>query len=270
VELMLSKEKLNNLLNILNLNNDYDIGTDDIEDILTAIKNEDDSTFLKTLFKIKYNKDPDLILLNDVFTTIKHEVNYEEDILDSFSDNQIEAKTKLVNELDKLNLLNKTTEVVIFGCWYGSVLLPLLHDKVYKITAIDSDNNVITIGKNRLFNDYWNVDWITDDVFKNYRDGYDKATIFINTSCEHMRPMKEWGVMNPSRGELYKNPWWDRVHKDAHFAFTSNNMFGIPGHTNCVNDIEEFKGQLPDKSKVLIEDELEDERGTRYLLIGKI
>ena len=52
---MLSKDKLNNLLNILNLHNDYDIKPDDIEDILTAVKNEDDSTFLKTLFKIKNN-----------------------------------------------------------------------------------------------------------------------------------------------------------------------------------------------------------------------
>ena len=142
---MLSKDKLNNLLNILNLHNDYDISPDDIEDILTAVKNEDDSTFLKTLFKIKNNKDPDLVLLNDMFTTIKHEINYEEDILDSFSDNQIKAKSTLVNELDKLNLLNKDTEVVIFGCWYGSVLIPLLSDKVYKITAIDSDNNVVTL-----------------------------------------------------------------------------------------------------------------------------
>ena len=267
---MLSKDKLNNLLNILNLHNDYDIKPDDIEDILTAVKNEDDSTFLKTLFKIKNNKDPDLVLLNDMFTAIKHEINYEEDILDSFSDNQIKAKSTLVNELDKLNLLNKDTEVVIWGCWYGSVLIPLLSNKVYKITAIDSDNNVVTLGKNRLFNNYINVDWITDDIFENYRDIYDRATIFINTSCEHMPPMKEWGVMNPSRGELYKNPWWGRVHKDAHFAFTSNNMFDIPGHSNCVNSIEEFKGQLPAEAKVLVEDELEDERGTRYLLIGKI
>ena len=267
---MLSKDKLNNLINILNLNNNYDIGTDNIEDILTAVKNEDDSTFLKTLFKIKYNKDPDLTLLNNVFTTIKHEVNFEEDILDSFSDNQIEAKSLLVNNLDKLNLLNKDTEVVIWGCWYGSVLIPLLHDKVKQITAVDSDNNVITIGQNRLFDNYYKVNWITADIFEDYRDMFDSADIFINTSCEHMLPMNEWGVINKIRGEPFLNPWWTRIKSTAHFAFTSNNMFDIPGHINCVNDIEEFKGQLPDTSEVLIEDEIKDERGTRYLLIGKI
>ena len=47
-------------------------------------------------------------------------------------------------------------------------------------------------------------------------------------------------------------------------------MFGIEGHINCVNNIEEFKKQLPDTSKVLSENEVTDERGSRYLLVGKI
>ena len=56
----------------------------------------------------------------------------------------------------------------------------------------------------------------------------------------------------------------------AHFAFTSNNMFILQDHINCVDSIEEFKLQLPPGAEVLAEDELEDERGTRYLLIGKL
>ena len=47
-------------------------------------------------------------------------------------------------------------------------------------------------------------------------------------------------------------------------------MLEIPGHINCVNNIEQFKKQLPDKAKVLVEDEVTDERGTRFLLVGKI
>jgi hypothetical protein len=47
-------------------------------------------------------------------------------------------------------------------------------------------------------------------------------------------------------------------------------MFDIPTHSNCVNNIEEFKKQLPENAKVLIEDEIPDERGTRFTLIGKI
>jgi SAM-dependent methyltransferase len=208
-------------------------------------------------------------LLDSIFTIFEHEPDRKEDIFDSYSENQFKAKSLLVNNLDKLDLLNKDTEVVIFGCWYGSILIPLLHDKVKKITAIDIDDQAITIGDNRLFDNHNKITWITGDAFEKYRDMFDTADIFINTSCEHMLPMNEWGVMNKERGMKYKNPWWTRV-KPAHFAFTSNNMFDIPGHINCVNSIEEFKGQLPTEANVLVEDELEDERGTRYLLIGKL
>jgi len=56
----------------------------------------------------------------------------------------------------------------------------------------------------------------------------------------------------------------------AYFAFQSNAMFDIPTHINCVNNIEEFIKQLPDRAEVLIEDKIPDERGTRFTLIGKI
>ena len=76
--------------------------------------------------------------------------------------------------------------------------------------------------------------------------------------------------MNKERGMEYKNPWWGRVKPTAHFAFTSNDMYDIEGHINCVNTIEDFKVQLPPGSEVLKEDSLADERGTRFMLIGKL
>jgi SAM-dependent methyltransferase len=230
----------------------------------------DELTYIKNILKVS-NQGGGLNfkLLDSIFTIFEHEPDCKEDIFDSYSENQFKAKSLLINSLDKLDLLNKDTEVVIFGCWYGSILIPLLHDKVKKITAIDIDDQAITIGDNRLFDNHNKITWITGDAFEKYRDMFDTADIFINTSCEHMLPMNEWGVMNKERGMKYKNPWWTRV-KPAHFAFTSNNMFDIPGHINCVNSIEEFKGQLPTEANVLVEDELEDERGTRYLLIGKL
>ena len=47
-------------------------------------------------------------------------------------------------------------------------------------------------------------------------------------------------------------------------------MFNIDTHINCVNNIDEFKTQLPKNTEVLVEDEINDERGTRFTLIGKI
>ena len=142
-------------------------------------------------------------------------------------------------------------------------MIPAFYDKVKKITCIDKDKDVISIAKNRLFNHYKNVDFITGDVFE-FRDSYKNADLFINTSCEHMKSMKEWGP-----APTYKNPWWNRV-APAYFAFQSNNMYDIEGHINCVSSIEEFKYQMPDKAEILVEDKIIDDRGTRFMLIGKI
>ena len=192
-------------------------------------------------------------------------ISEEQDLLDSFSPNQFKSKINLINHIKSLNILNKDSEIVIFGSWYGSILIPAFYDEVKKITAIDLDSHVMYTAKHKLFKDY-NIEFITADIFEDYRDQYySNCDLFINTSCEHMKPMREWGP-----APKYKTPWWDRVKPSAHFAFQSNNMFDILGHTNCVNHIGEFKLQLPDNAEVLIEDEIKDERGTRFTLIGKI
>tara|TARA_B110000977_G_scaffold95750_1_gene126346 strand:- start:32 stop:700 length:669 start_codon:yes stop_codon:yes gene_type:complete len=186
----------------------------------------------------------------------------EKDLLDSYSPNQFLSKLNLINHIRSLNILNKDSEIVIFGSWYGSILIPAFYDEVKKITCIDQDPKVISRAKHILFKDL-DIDFITGDVFE-FREQYKTTDLFINTSCEHMKPMREWGP-----APTYKNPWWDRV-SPAYFAFQSNAMFDIPTHINCVNNIEEFKKQLPDRAEVLIEDEIPDERGTRFTLIGKI
>ena len=186
----------------------------------------------------------------------------EKDLLDSFSPNQFLSKMNLINHINNLNILTKNSQIVIFGSWYGSILIPAFYDKVKKITCIDQDSKVINRAKYELFKDL-DVDFITGDVFE-FRNAYKNVNLFINTSCEHMKPMREWGP-----APEYKNPWWDRV-SPAYFAFQSNAMFDIPTHINCVKNIEEFKKQLPDKAEVLVEDEIPDDRGTRFTLIGKI
>ena len=190
------------------------------------------------------------------------EVREDKDLLDSFSPNQFKSKLKLVEHIDKLDILTKNSEIVIFGSWYGSILIPAFYNKVKKITCIDQDAKVISRAKYNLFKDF-NVDFITGDVFE-FRESYKNADLFINTSCEHMKSMKEWGP-----APTYKNPWWDRV-SPAYFAFQSNNMYNIEGHINCVSSIEEFKYQMPDKAEILVEDKIVDDRGTRFMLIGKI
>ena len=192
------------------------------------------------------------IITNLISSSMK-EVRDDKDLLDSFSPNQFKSKLKLINHIKDLNILNKDSEIVIFGSWYGSILIPAFYNEVKRITAIDKDPKVISRAKYNLFKDT-NVDFITADVFDWAPDSsrIKNTDLIINTSCEHMPSMKKL--------ELDTN---------AYFAFTSNNMYDIEGHNNCVSSIEEFKWQLPDNAKVIKEDRLVDDRGTRFMLIGK-
>lgn len=203
-----------------------------------------------------------MIELNTLKKMMK-EVRENKDFLDSVSPNQFKSKQVLIKHVEDLQLVDQNSHIVIFGGWYGSILIPAFK-YVDKITLIDKDPKVISIAKHRIFDEYKNVEFIADDVFSCFRDQFKQANLFINTSCEHMKPMSQWGP-----APEYKNPWWDRV-RPAYFAFQSNNMYDIPTHINCVSSIEEFKYQLPEKSEVMVEDKIRDERGTRFLLIGKL
>jgi len=188
-----------------------------------------------------------------LFKNIMAEARHNSDLLDSFSPNQFKSKERLINHIRDLNIVNETSEIVIFGGWYGSILIPAFKE-VKQITLIDKDKDVISIAKNRLFTHYTNVDFISKDVFEWAPDSsrIKKCNLIINTSCEHMRSMKEL-----------------KLDTKSYFAYQSNNMTNIEGHINCVTNIEEFKNELPNNAKVLIEDEIKDDRGTRFLLIGK-
>lgn len=199
----------------------------------------------------------DKIDLN-LFKRIIHEGRHNPDLLDSYSINQFRAKERLINHVEFLGI-DENSQIVIMGGWYGSIFLPAFRH-VKKITLIDKDKEVINAAENRLFYDYKNVKFRCQDLFDDLKHNeYRSANLFINTSCEHMAPMKEWPMWE----------WICRKNK-PYFAFTSNNMFDIEGHINCVKNIEEFKKQLPDNAKVMIEDEIKDERGTRFLVIGKL
>lgn len=191
----------------------------------------------------------------ELFKNIMRESRNNPDLLDSYSPNQFKSKELLINHIESLNILNNESDITILGSWYGSILIPAFK-RVKRITVIDIDETVLGISKNRLFNHYTNLDFITSDVFSENRFGrIMNSNLIINTSCEHMKPMKELEALHNSK---------------SYFAFQSNNMFDIPTHVNCVKDIKQFKQQLPKNAKVLIEDKVSDERGTRFMLIGKL
>ena len=132
----------------------------------------------------------DVETLYNILKTVKDQPELKEDIFDSFSDNQIASKTALLSQIDELNFLNKDSNVVIWGSWYGSILIPQLVNRVNKVVCMDIDEKPLNIAKNRFFTNYRNIDYVSGDVFENYKDIYQKVNLIINTSCEHMKPMK--------------------------------------------------------------------------------
>lgn len=226
--------------------------------------------YVKNILNVS-NPSIDYTTIDNVMQTIHEHVDRKDDILDSFSSNQCRSKSALLNAVDKLDILDANSTVVIWGGWYGSILIPHLTNKVKKIINIDLDDEATKISK-KFFSNFENVDYICDDIFKKYRDVYLDTNLIINTSCEHMLPMKEWkwfgaGAMSKDTNtEIFRNP---KLPDDCYFAFQSNNMFDIEGHINCVNSLEEFKDQLPERAKVLHEEKIVDTRGTRYMLVGK-
>ena len=188
-----------------------------------------------------------------LFKNIMAEARHNDDLLDSYSPNQFKSKERLIEQVKKISKVDNNSEITILGGWYGSILIPAFKE-VKQITLLDKNKDIINIAKNRLFNHYKNVDFISKDVFEWAPDSKRIKTcdLIINTSCEHMRSMKELNL-----------------DTKAYFAYTSNNMYNIKEHINCVSSIEEFKRQLPDNAKVMIEDKIEDDRGTRFILVGK-
>ena len=189
-----------------------------------------------------------------LFKNIIKEGRHDQTLLDSYSPNQFKSKENLLEHVDMLPLINPN--VVILGSWFGSILVPALANTARHISCIDVDNKVITIAKRRLFTMYNNITWFSRDIWdKTCWPKIREADLIINTSCEHMADMSSLPPLKQS---------------NAYFAFQSNNMYNIQTHINCVSDLNEFIKQLPTKARVLIKDEVEDDRGTRFTLIGKL
>tara|TARA_B100000941_G_C28471726_1_gene536803 strand:+ start:486 stop:1103 length:618 start_codon:yes stop_codon:yes gene_type:complete len=190
----------------------------------------------------------------ELFKNIMNEVRENTDLLDSLSPNQFKSKLNLINHIESLDILNKNSEIVIFGCWYGSILIPAFYNKVKRITAIDIDTQVISRNKYRLYPDYKQLDFITGDVFEWAADSsrIKKTDLIINASCENMKSMSEL-----------------ELNTNAYFAFQSNNMTEIHDSVNCVKDMEDFEKQMPFNTRIIRRDTVEDERGTRFTIIGR-
>ena len=214
----------------------------------------------KQLVDIK-NQTISLSYMHDLVKLTERYPHRTSDIWDSVGKNQFISKTELLNVLFSSGVINKDLDVTIVGSWYGTILIPVLAPLVKSISCIDIDEETTHIATN-IF-DFDNVRYIKENPFdKNFGCFRNPDNVLIiNTSCEHMGSLKDLFNMQRLPAPEQKNVW---------FALQSNNMFGIEGHINCKHGIDEFKEDLPWNHELISEREIEEERGTRFFLFGRL
>ena len=168
------------------------------------------------------------------------------DIAQSYDAKQIKCKEWLCDQLEILNL-PQFKRIYIAGGWYGNILIPKLlelYPNADRVKLHDLDKEAVYICRNIYFKDN---DTVRADVQDCTTFKYD--SFVINTSCEHMTTLT--------------------VKSGSYVALQSNNYREVEDHNNCVDSALELADQYNVKD-ILFEGELEFNKYTRYMVIGRV
>ena len=111
------------------------------------------------------------------------------ELISSFSLNQIDSKKHLIELMDKHELTKPWQQYGIMGCWFGSVLIPLLISRDAKnIYGWDMDKYALEVAK-KLFDEMTRTHFFPQDIWLEKPAFFEECDVIINTSCEHMPPM---------------------------------------------------------------------------------
>lgn len=167
-------------------------------------------------------------------TVIKRYPHRATDLVKSFSERQVVCKQWLVEELT--NIMKRGIKkdrphkrIYIAGSWYGNVLVPLILDMFpdCDIRIHDINEQVINIAKNIYFPDLVETKQLKPSVLDSQHFSYNDT--LINTSCEHMKPLKcTSGTLMILQSNNYTHD------KDG---------TAINDHINCVKDVDELIAQ---------------------------
>jgi len=189
-------------------------------------------------------------------------------MVDAFSLGQLKSKLWLIEHLpDNLGT------VFICAGWYGTLAALMFEkaiDKFEKIRSFDIDRSCASVA------DTMNRPWVmngwqfkasTLDILDmdfptthtTYRSNGTSLELtempdtIINTSCEHIKNFAEW---------------YDKIPDGKLVVLQSNNFYEVEEHVNCVDSIDSFK-EMASMSTLIYSGELELEKYSRYMLIGK-
>lgn len=176
-------------------------------------------------------------------------------LLDSSTTSQMESKLWLASELSKLDL--KYKKVAIIGGWFAQYLTPLLIENLNVDFVhnydIDKDAKIISYKFNRRYKEQGNYKASNKNLFlKPINENFDMV---INTSCEHMFPMRKFRELNPRLKPIY--------------VLQSTNETKYDDHINCVNSPEELANQAVLENVLYSGSKILDNGMTRFMVIGK-
>ena len=183
-------------------------------------------------------------------------------VLDSMNQSQLESKLWIIQELIKLEI--KPKRVAILAGWYSQYIIPLLIEHgvefIYNF-EIDRDAKDISYKFNKRYKDQEKYEChITDIMFKEI-EGKEKNhgafDVLINTSCEHMFPMRRFRELNK---KLSGNPI---------YVLQSTNEDKYEDHINCVSGPEELAEQAELINVVYSGTKVLDNGMKRFMVIGK-
>lgn len=175
--------------------------------------------------------------------------------LESFWGGQLQSKTWLIESLERKSRIANAS-VVIFGGWNGVLASMLFNSEIgiKHITSVDIDPVCEEIA--RTMNKRQEMEGkfvaVTEDMCNFHYEK--KPDIVINTSCEHITK------------EQYKK-WLRNVPKDCKIVLQSNDYKELDEHVNCVSSLAAFK-KSSGLSSFMVEDELQLQKYTRFMLIG--
>jgi hypothetical protein len=184
---------------------------------------------------------------NGLYTTPEDCAPRYDEFRDMFSSGQLKSKEWAVNELKNCDIL-RDHSVIVAGSWYGTLGLMIKNAfPEAKVRLLDIDARCKVFIDN-ITHDMPDIQCMVGDMF----DYTYTEDLVVNTSCEHIRDVREW---------LNKLPLGTFV------LLQSNNYSSLEEHVGCVSSIDEFKEQTS-LGHIMYSGELEMPMYTRYMLIG--
>jgi len=175
----------------------------------------------------------------------------------AFNEDQIDSKLWLVEHLARASDPSGH-RVVIVGAWYGVLALIMEHVMSRpppEVVCIDIDEAACQIASQLLsiLSSRPAVQRADMMELDHAALGAGRATLFINTSCEHLPDFAGWR---------------QRVPSGARLVLQSNNHVGCSEHVNCVPSVDAFARQAR-LSQTDYQGTLRLKKFQRFMLIGR-